>query len=89
MVVWKNVGFTMLILLAGLQTIPREYYEAAALDGAGAGSRLWFVTIPLLKRMLLLAVFMATIDGGRIVTPILLMTEGGPQDASVVTTHLS
>jgi len=83
MIVWKDVGFTMLILLAGLQTIPPEFYEAASIDGADGWARLRFITVPLLRRMLLLATFMATIGGARIFTPILLMTEGGPQDASV------
>jgi ABC-type sugar transport system permease subunit len=83
MVVWKDIGFTMLILLAGLQTIPQEYHEAAAIDGAGAWARLRHITLPLLRRMLLLATFMATIAGCRIFIPIALMTEGGPQDATV------
>jgi ABC-type sugar transport system permease subunit len=83
MIVWKDVGFTMLLLLAGLQTIPQEFHEAAAIDGADGWARLWFITVPLLRRMLLLATFMATIAGARIFTPILLMTEGGPQDSTV------
>ena len=83
MVVWKDIGFTTLILLAGLQTIPQDYHEAAAIDGAGPWSRLIHITLPLLKRMLLLATFMATIAGSRIFIPIALMTDGGPQDATV------
>jgi ABC-type sugar transport system permease subunit len=83
MVVWKDIGFTTLILLAGLQTIPPEFSDAAAIDGASALQRLWYITLPLLKRMLLLATFMATIAGSRIFIPIALMTDGGPQDATV------
>jgi ABC-type sugar transport system permease subunit len=83
MIVWKDIGFTMLILLAGLQTIPQEYYDAAAIDGAGPWSRLRHVTLPLLRRMLLLATFFATIAACRIFIPIALMTQGGPQDATV------
>lgn len=83
MVIWKEIGLTVLILLAGLQTIPKEYQEAAAIDGAGSWKQLIDITIPLLKRMLLLATFMATIGACRIFTPILLMTEGGPQNATV------
>src|SRR6185312_1216846 len=59
MIVWKDVGFTMLLLLAGLQTIPVEFHEAAAIDGASAWERLRHITIPLLRRMMLLATFMA------------------------------
>jgi ABC-type sugar transport system permease subunit len=83
MVVWKDIGFTTLILLAGLQTIPPEFSDAAAIDGANAWQRTWHITLPLLRRMLLLAIFMATIAGSRIFIPIALMTDGGPQDATV------
>lgn len=83
MVIWKDIGFTMLILLAGFQTIPPEFYEAAAIDGAGGWAKLRFITLPLIKRMLLLATFMVTIAGSRIFTPILLMTQGGPENSSV------
>jgi len=83
MIVWKDIGFTTLILLAGLQTIPHEYHEAAQIDGAGPWARLVHITLPLLRRMLLLATFMATIAGSRIFIPIALMTDGGPQDATV------
>jgi ABC-type sugar transport system permease subunit len=83
MIVWKDIGFTTLILLAGLQTIPPEFSDAAAIDGANAWQRMWHITLPLLRRMLLLAVFMATIAGSRIFIPIALMTDGGPQDATV------
>jgi ABC-type sugar transport system permease subunit len=83
MIVWKDIGFTTLILLAGLQTIPHEYHEAAQIDGAGAWSRLVHITLPLLRRMLLLATFMATIAGSRIFIPIALMTDGGPENATV------
>lgn len=82
LIVWKDIGFTMLLLLSGLQTIPDEYYDAASIDGAGSWAKLRHITIPLLKRMLLLAVFMATIAGSRVFAPIILMTEGGPQDAT-------
>lgn len=83
MIVWKDIGFTTLILLAGLQTIPHEYHEAAEIDGAGAWSRLLHITLPLLRRMLLLATFMATISGSRIFIPIALMTDGGPEDSTI------
>ncbi len=83
MVIWKDIGFTMLILLAGLQAIPDEYYEAAAIDGAGAWAQFWHITVPQLRRILLLVLFMATLAGFRIFTPILLMTQGGPQNASL------
>src|SRR5712691_1096929 len=84
--VWKDIGLTV---LAGLQSIPSDYYEAANLDGAGPVARFRFITLPLLSRLLLLAVFMATIAACRVFTPILLMTEGGPQDSSVDLIYLA
>jgi ABC-type sugar transport system permease subunit len=83
MAAWKDIGLTVLILLAGLQSIPREYHESAALDGAGRLNQLRYITIPQLRRSLLLALFMSTIAGTRVFTPILLTTQGGPSNASV------
>jgi ABC-type sugar transport system permease subunit len=83
MLVWKDVGFSMILLLAGLQGIPSEFYESAAIDGAGKWASFRFVTIPLLKRSLIIATFMATISSFRIFTPILIMTQGGPQDSTI------
>jgi ABC-type sugar transport system permease subunit len=83
--IWKDIGFTMLILLAGLQSIPEDFYDAADIDGASAWAKLRHITIPLMRRMILLASFMATIAGSRLFTPIILMTDGGPSDATVNT----
>jgi len=81
-VIWQDVGFTLLIFLAGLQSIPEQLYEAARLDGASARQSLQFLTLPLLKRSIMLAAFMATLGGFRIFTPIYVMTQGGPQEAT-------
>jgi multiple sugar transport system permease protein len=81
-IIWRDVGFIMLLLLAGLQTIPEEYSEAASIDGAGAWARFGYITLPLLKRTLLLAVFMVTLEGFSVFTPIYLMTGGGPLNAT-------
>ncbi len=81
-VVWQDVGFTVLIFLAGLQGIPEELYEAAHLDGVNTWQKLWFLTLPLLRRSIMLAAFMATLGGFRIFTPIYVMTQGGPQEST-------
>jgi ABC-type sugar transport system permease subunit len=81
-IVWRDVGFIMLLLLAGLQTIPEEYSEAASIDGAGSWARFGYITLPLLRRTLLLAVFMVTLEGFSVFTPIYLMTGGGPLNAT-------
>lgn len=83
MLVWKDVGFSMILLLAGLQGIPNEFYDSASIDGAGRWASFRFITIPLIKRSLIIASFMATISSFRIFTPILIMTHGGPQDSTI------
>jgi ABC-type sugar transport system permease subunit len=84
---WKNVGLAVLIFLAGLQNIPQELIEAADLDGAGPVRRFRYITLPLLRRYVLVALFVSTISGTRIFTPVLLMTQGGPKDATTNLTY--
>lgn len=82
MSVWRGVGLPMLVFLGGLQAIPDEVYDACALDGAGAVRQLWSVTLPMLRPCLVVAVFMSTLSGARIFTPISVMTQGGPRDST-------
>jgi len=84
MLSWKWVGFSMLILLAGLQSIPTDYYEAAQIDGASAWQRFWYITIPLLKRPGLFVIVTNTINAFKLFTPIYVITEGGPQNSTLV-----
>ena len=78
--VWKDIGLPTLIFLAGLQAVPEELYEAAALDGAGELRQFISITVPLLRRSTAVAVFMSTVAGSRIFTSIFLVTQGGPED---------
>jgi len=80
--VWKFVGFNMLVLLGGLQAIPVDLYESAGLDGAGAIQRFAYITLPLLKRVLLFVVVMTSIESFKLFTPVYVMTTGGPQDST-------
>jgi len=80
--VWKFVGFNMLILLGGLQAVPADLYESAALDGAGSGQRLLHITLPLLKRVMLFVVVMTSIESFKLFTPVYVMTAGGPQEST-------
>ncbi len=82
MSVWKDVGLPMLIFLAGLQAIPRELHEAAELDGASDRQIFWSITLPLLRPSMVVALFMMTITATRMFTPILIMTQGGPQGST-------
>ncbi|HXG50314.1 MAG TPA: sugar ABC transporter permease [candidate division Zixibacteria bacterium] len=82
--IWKTAPFAALILLAGLQTIPDELYEAAAIDGATAWQKFRHITLPMLKPAFLLALLFRTIDGLRVFDLVFVMTQGGPADATNV-----
>ncbi len=79
---WKEVGFSMLVLLGGLNNIPVELYEAASIDGAQGWNRFWRITLPLLRRPMLFVVVLSTINAFKVFTPIYLITDGGPQDST-------
>ncbi|MDX6257224.1 MAG: raffinose/stachyose/melibiose transport system permease protein [Frankiales bacterium] len=76
--IWKNFGFTMIVLLAGIQGIPDYLYEAASLDGAGAWGRFRHVTLPSLRPSLLFTIVIATITGLQLFDLPYVMTSGGP-----------
>lgn len=80
--IWQGVGFQMVILLAGLQQIPAELYEAAALDGAGMWQRFCFVTVPQLRNSLVLVMLITTILALRLFDQVQIMTRGGPDNAT-------
>src|SRR5690606_11861075 len=82
--VWKDLGFIMVILLAGLQGIPREYYEAAEIDGASGWQRLRFITVPLLVPSLFFAVMISLIGSFQVFDQVYIMTGGGPAGATQV-----
>jgi cellobiose transport system permease protein len=76
MVDWRWTGYNALILLAALQAVPKDLYEAAALDGAGAWRQFWSVTIPMLRPTLLFVVVVSTIGGVQLFTEPLLFNSG-------------
>lgn len=80
---WKTIGFTFIILLAGLQSIPSQLYEAAAVDGAGAFRRFWNITIPMLSPTLFFASVITFIGAFQIFEPMFIMTRGGPGDRTL------
>lgn len=81
---WKDLGFTMVIFLAGLQAIPEEYYEAAALDGAGRWSRFRNVTLPLLSPASFFVVVISLINNFQVFDQVQVMTQGGPAGSTNV-----
>ena len=76
--VWKNFGYNMLILLAGLQSIPEELYEAARLDGAGAWDRFQRITLPGLAPTFLFVSLMTMLGNFQLFSEPYVMTQGGP-----------
>jgi len=82
--IWKTTPFAALIILAGLQGIADDLYEAASIDGATAWQKFCHVTLPLLKPALLLALLFRTIDALRVFDLVFVMTQGGPADATNV-----
>jgi multiple sugar transport system permease protein len=82
--VWRGVPFVMLLMLAGLQTIPADQYEAAAIDGAGAWTRFRYVTWPNLRYLVVVATTLDLINTIRHYDIIGVMTGGGPAGATEV-----
>ncbi|OGH01239.1 MAG: hypothetical protein A2600_03855 [Candidatus Lambdaproteobacteria bacterium RIFOXYD1_FULL_56_27] len=80
--IWASFGFYTLMLLAGLQAIPQEYYEASGLEGAGKVRQFFTITLPLLKPTLLVATVMDSILAFQVFGEVLLMTRGGPLRSS-------
>lgn len=80
---WANMGTTTLIYLAALQTIPGELYEAAELEGAGIWRRLWHVTIPGTRFVILVLLLLQIVATMQVFTEPFVMTGGGPQDSTL------
>jgi multiple sugar transport system permease protein len=80
--VWKSTPFVALLLLAGLQGIPRDLYRAAAVDGAGAWTAFRRITLPLLVPVILVAAVFRTIDALRVFDAIYVLTGGGPANGT-------
>jgi multiple sugar transport system permease protein len=82
--IWKTTAFAALLILAGLQVIPGELYEAASVDGATPWQQFRHITVPLIKPALLLALLFRTIDALKVFDLVFVMTQGGPADSTNV-----
>jgi len=83
MATWKNVGFYIVIFLAGLQNIPQELYEAAEIDGASGFQKFFKITLPMLNPTVVLVVVLSTIGGFSLFIEPYIMTGGGPMDSTL------
>ena len=81
---WRDMGYYMLLFLAGLQTVPRELHEAAKIDGASAWQRFRNVTMPCLRPTTFFVTVMLTINSFKVFDLILLLTHGGPGQSTLV-----
>lgn len=82
--IWQGSGFTMCVMLAGLQAIPDDYYEAAKIDGASKWQQLIYITIPLLVSSLTISLVFNIISGFKVFAQVYSTTNGGPADSTHV-----
>lgn len=82
--VWKDIGFVMVMYLAGLQGIPHEYSEAASIDGASSWQRFRYITLPLLSPTTFFALTISLINSFQVFDQVWIMTGGGPAGATTV-----
>jgi putative chitobiose transport system permease protein len=80
--IWKGLGYYMTIYLAGLQSIPTDLYEAAAIDGSDSYTKHWDITIPLMRPYMLLVAVISAIAATKIFEEVYVMTQGGPRNSS-------
>ncbi|MFJ8001034.1 carbohydrate ABC transporter permease [Streptomyces sp. NPDC096310] len=86
--VWRDMGYYMVLYLAGLQAIPGELYEAARMDGAGPWKRFWHVTLPGLRPTTFFVLVMLTVSSFKVFDLVQVMTDGGPGRSTLVLSQL-
>ena len=82
--VWRHMGYTALLVFAGLQTINKSVYEAADIDGAGEGRKFFSITLPLLRPVLAMVLVVTVIGSFQIFDTVSVTTQGGPVNATRV-----
>jgi multiple sugar transport system permease protein len=85
--VWQTLGYYVVIVIAGLTEISQDYYEAASIDGANSIQKLFYITIPLLKRSLAFIIIIMTINTLQVFDPIYVLTQGGPANSTTVVSY--
>lgn len=80
--IWKGLGYYMVIYLAGLQAIPADLYEAAAIDGSDGIQKHWDITLPLMRPYLMLVAVISAISATKVFEEIYIMTQGNPRNSS-------
>ena len=85
--IWKDFGLTVVLFVAGLQGIDKQLYDAASIDGASGWQTFWRITLPLLRPVFLLVLITTVVDSFNVFTAIIIMTDGGPAEASTTIVH--
>lgn len=88
MVMWRWIGYNMIIYLAGLQSIPADLYEAAMIDGANKMKQFWYITIPLVRPIILFTVILSTIGGMQLFAEPLIFGTGSQNQGLTITLYL-
>ena len=83
MATWKNVGLYVILFLIGLQTVPKQYYEAADLEGASHWQKFWNITLPMINPTMFMVVILSTIGGFSLFIEPYIMTGGGPLNSTL------
>lgn len=86
--IWRWLPFATLFLLAGLQTVPRDVYEAASVDGAGLGQRMWHITLPLMAPMVVPVLIFLFVWAMKAFDTIFVLTRGGPRGGTTTLNYL-
>ncbi|WP_066172703.1 carbohydrate ABC transporter permease [Bacillus marinisedimentorum] len=83
LIIWRWVGYNMIIMLAGLQNIPNELYEAATVDGAGKIRSFFSITVPMMKPVILFTAILSTVGTFMLFVEPLVLTQGGPVNSTI------
>ncbi len=82
--IWKNVGYSMIVIVAGLKGVPAELHDAATVDGANAWNRFVHVTLPMIRRQIMFVTVWASLGAFQVFIPVYALTNGGPRRATNV-----
>ncbi|PKO19027.1 MAG: ABC transporter permease [Chloroflexi bacterium HGW-Chloroflexi-10] len=82
--VWRRLGFTLILYLAALQSLPKDYFDSAEVDGANAWQRFIYIIVPLLKSTTVMLIILGIIDSFLVFDQVLVLTRGGPANATEV-----
>ena len=89
MLIWFQIGYPLVIFMAGLQRVDPELYEAAAIDGASGFQRVFYITVPMIRPEIYVVILTTTIFALKTFGPIFAMTKGGPGNATMVASYFS